>query len=314
MTCRKCMGLVLAASTVGVQFQELTFADPTTTCAHTIVDGATQRLLAEGIDVSNRQDLLDLLVERRLQDTGLQGIQVATALVAVNTSRCAYDRDLSKDGRKYIASTSYNIQGSIRLIDVSTGKVMLTEPISVGLTESNDSYKDYPDYPPAAEVERWALDDAVEMVSAVLTTTRPESELLFFDDKACGLKDGHRLVVGGDIAGALHLVQESLESCKVTSAKKTKLLARAHHDVGVLQMMLGDHESAYESLRSAVQLHDGFFIQKAFDFSGRAKASAANAKEVELRGTGVSTKFRTIWAVAAMAVEWSRRSSALHDC
>ena len=29
---------------------------------------------------------------------------------------------------------------------------------------------------------------------------------------------------------------------------------------------------------------------------------------------GVSTKFRTIWAVAAMAVEWSRRSSALHDC
>ena len=30
--------------------------------------------------------------------------------------------------------------------------------------------------------------------------------------------------------------------------------------------------------------------------------------------SGVSTKFRTIWAVAAMAVEWSRRSSALHDC
>ncbi len=29
---------------------------------------------------------------------------------------------------------------------------------------------------------------------------------------------------------------------------------------------------------------------------------------------GVSTKFRTIWAVAAMAVEWFRRSSALHDC
>ena len=37
----------------------------------------------------------------------------------------------------------------------------------------------------------------------------------------------------------------------------TKLLARAHHDVGVLQMMLGDHESAYKSLQSAVRLHDG---------------------------------------------------------
>ena len=33
-----------------------------------------------------------------------------------------------------------------------------------------------------------------------------------------------------------------------------------------------------------------------------------------LSSPGVSTKFRTIWAVAAMAVEWSRRSSALHDC
>ena len=34
----------------------------------------------------------------------------------------------------------------------------------------------------------------VRRVSAVLATTRPKSELLLFNDKACGLKDGHRLV------------------------------------------------------------------------------------------------------------------------
>ena len=45
------------------------------------------------------------------------------------------------------------------------------------------------------------------------------------------------------------------------------------------------------------------------DNLGRGGADAGDAGRV-----GVSTKFRTIWAVAAMAVEWSRRSSALHDC
>ena len=83
-------------------------------------------------------------------------------------------------------------------------------------------------------MEKKALDEAAEQVSAVLTTTRPESELLILNAKACGPKDGHHLVVGGDIEGALHFLQESLESCKVTSPKKTKLLARAHHNVGVL--------------------------------------------------------------------------------
>lgn len=40
----------------------------------------------------------------------------------------------------------------------------------------------------------------------------------------------------------------------------------------------------------------------------------SNRIHLATRLLGVSTKFRTIWAVAAMAVEWSRRSSALHDC
>ena len=39
-------------------------------------------LLAEGIDVPDRQDLRNFLVEGRLQDTGLQGIQFATKLLA----------------------------------------------------------------------------------------------------------------------------------------------------------------------------------------------------------------------------------------
>lgn len=132
-------------------------------------------------------------------------------------------------------------------------------------------------------MERLALDDAVERASAVLTTTRPKSELLFFNDNACGLKDGHRLVAGGDVEGALHFLQESLESCKVTSAKKTKLLARAHHNVGVLQIMVGDHESAHKNIQSAVQLHDGPYIKQALDLAVKAKASAAQAEEVETR-------------------------------
>ena len=296
--------------TVGIQFQELTFADAANDCAQQLVDGVTQRLLAQGIDVSDRQDLRNILVERQLQDVGLKGIQVATALVAVNTSRCTFDYDLARDNRKYLASTSYYIQGSIRLIDVSTGKVMLTQPIRVSIKETSDSYNGYPEYPPLADVEMKAVEDAVEKVSAVLTTTRPTVELLFFDDKSCGLRDAYRLAVSGDNEGALHFLQERLRSCRVTSAKKTKLLARVHHNLGVLQMMLGDHESAYKSLQSAVQLRSGPYIQQAFEFSRKAKASAAKAKQVELRTREMNAKLMEEARVAPPAQPRQKTLSA----
>jgi len=169
------------------------------------------------------------------------------------------------------------------VIDVSTGKVMLTDPMGVSISETNRGNNSYPEYPAAEKLRKEALEEAVDKVSAVLTTTRQVIKLRFFDDKSCGLKDSHRLVVGGDFEGALHFVQDSLESCKVTSAKKTKRLARAYHNVGVLQMMLGDYETAYQSLQSAVQLHDGRYIRRALEFSRKAKASVAKAKQVEDR-------------------------------
>lgn len=279
--------------TVGVQFQEFTFAAASSTCAQMIVERATQRLLSEGIEVSDRQDLSDLEAERIIQATDLRGIQAATAIVVVSAARCSSDRDrttrkpwnsTSENPRlKYIATTSYSIQGSIRLIDVSTGKVMLTEPIDASVEERKESSRGYPEFPPITELERTALDDAVEQVSAVLTTTRPTSNLLFFNDRACGLKETHRLVEGGDIERALRFLQESLESCKTTSPKKTKVLARAYHNVGVLQTMLGDYEGAHKNLRSAVQLHDGQSIKRAFDLSVKARASAARARDVKTR-------------------------------
>ncbi len=110
--------------------------------------------------------------------------------MVVNASRCVPDLDLSSKNYKYIASTSYFSQGPIRLVDVSTGRVILNELVSVSATETNDSYKGYPEHLPAAEVERLTLNHAVERVSAVLATTCPKSELLFFNDKACGLNDG----------------------------------------------------------------------------------------------------------------------------
>lgn len=235
--------------TVGIQFQELTFADAVDTCARIIVDGAAQRLLAKGIDVSDRHHLRNILLEPQLHAPGLRGIQVATALVVVKASRCTYEHDREKRRIRnyskekgsedeyryeYLASTSYYVEGSIGVIDVSTGKVMLTDPMGVSISDTNRGDNSYPEYPAAEKLRKEALEEAVDKVSAVLTTTRQVIKLRFFDDKSCGLKDGHRLVVGGDFEGALHFVQESLESCKLTSAKKTKRLARAYHNVGVL--------------------------------------------------------------------------------
>ena len=58
----------------------------------------------------------------------------------------------------------------------------------------------------------------------------------------------------------------------------------------------------------------GYYAWRRRPPSRQAQANRALSREIaqiheQSRGTyGVSTKFRTIWAVAAMAVEWSRRS------
>ena len=56
---------------------------------------------------ADRQDLRNLQLERQVQNVGLRGRHVSTALVVVNASRCVPDLDLSSKNDKYIASTSY---------------------------------------------------------------------------------------------------------------------------------------------------------------------------------------------------------------
>ena len=47
---------------------------------------------------------------------------------------------------------------------------------------------------------------------------------------------------------------------------------RRHHDLGIPQIMAGDHESAWRTRRSAVQLYDGPYIRQGLDVSMKAGA------------------------------------------
>ena len=47
---------------------------------------------------------------------------------------------------------------------------------------------------------------------------------------------------------------------------------RRHRDSGIPQIMPGDHESAWRTLRSAVQLRDGPYIRQGLDVSMKAGA------------------------------------------
>ena len=52
-------------------------------------------------------------------------------------------------------------------------------------------------------------------------------------------------------------------------------LWRRHHDLDITRIMQGDHDSAWRTLRLAVQLHDGPYLRLGLDVPMKAGACVA---------------------------------------
>jgi curli biogenesis system outer membrane secretion channel CsgG len=242
-------------------------------CAQPLSTRLEQAFLQAGITVVDRQRLDKVLNEYKLQASGavdektaakIGQILGAQALIFTHVAQCDTTRDLQESFRDektgkvyYNYTTQASITGTVRVVALTTGRVMAAQPFEAQIQHSNS--EGYPD----AHV---ALSEAEKAASeSVKKTLLPWTEMVsmpFNNDKQCELSVAHGLVKAREFNRALEQSRTNATSCAASNAKPV-VKAKAHHNLGVLQMYFGDYDAALASFTEASRIHSSKATQKA---------------------------------------------------
>jgi hypothetical protein len=157
----------------------------------------------------------------------------------------------------------------MRVIDLTSGRVLAAQHVEGKATLSSQS-----GYPSDQEAVDQAEKVASESVHRIFFPWTETKTVLFYNDSQCGLNVAHNLLRSKDLDGALQKAKDNLDGCHAKTGVKPSLLAHAYYDVGILQFLKGDYDSALTNLSQAGQLDSSRVILDATADCRTAKESA----------------------------------------
>ena len=295
----------------GLDLETVVFGPVSGECADEIIQSLIASLLADEINVVNRQEADLILGEHQLSESGWVLPESAAAvgellgpsvLIAVNVGRCATEQQPSyrdhvrkrKDPdtaeeyevleREFFSRTSAFVNVSVQVVDMATGRIVGVIRSNHSPELVNSSREGQPEFPGAYAVLDMAYSQVYEDVSRRLLGWTERRELVFYDDDECGLKQAHRALESARFDRALELSLANLDACQATAGVKTNKLARAYYNVGMSHAVVGQNQAALGYLRRAAELDDGGIVRDAI-----ASAETAVRLQEELRQYEEST-------------------------
>lgn len=289
---------------LGLKINKIAFGPASGQCADQIVDALIGDFVSNQIEVVDRQHLSAILAEQDLSLSGYvdQGSAAAigkilgpSALVFVKTQRCATQQDRLYDTetryndktktnytvRVYISRTRAYLKASVQTVDLATGRIFAARALDYSPEQRNQSYDGYPEAPAEFDVLDSAVRAAVTDVHRMFLPWSEMTQLVYYNDKDCGLKETFERLKGGDIAGAVDLSEQNLQTCKSTPKVKDKVLGHAYYNVGMGHMIRDEHDKALEYFREAARLRPGDIVTKAMADCQRAKELTAAMQQIE---------------------------------
>jgi hypothetical protein len=269
---------------VPLKLTAVAIATPEGECSDGLASRVETNFVEAGITVIDRQRLAEIMAEHKLQVTQafnqksaakLGALIGAQALLFIKVLDChtAQDRDdhTDKKGRTtYTYTTQKTLIGSMRVVDLSTGRVLAAPRYEGrGETKGDDGYPD-----PHAAMEE-AEKKAAHSIRQALLPWEEKKSLVFFSDTQCNLKAASVLLKSQDVDGALKQSEVNLAECKTDSKVKPNTLARAYYNLGVLQFIREDYEAAIANLTDAQKLDSGSAFVSALSDCRKAKDFAA---------------------------------------
>ena len=209
-------------------------------------------------------------------------------MIIVNVDNCSPDQQhLYSDQKNFngtithinISRTRYALEGSVRVVDLTTGQVLGSHNFEAKPQRDNQSATGIPEFPPVDELKDTALQEVGAQVNAMFFPSANVANLIFYDDKDCGLKQVYEIHKNGDRDGALRMMDSELNQCK-SGHKKDKSLARAYYDAGLLHCLHHDYDVASTLFASAMDGKGAEAVASASTSCSAAKAGDAQVKDM----------------------------------
>jgi hypothetical protein len=283
-------GLPLRVSTVAL-------AEPEGKCAESVLGRIEADFVQNGIAVVDRARLNQVLQEQKLQVSGLVDERSATnvgqllgaqALVFLKILDCqtssrtdGFVDSNNQRHTKYI--TVGAIQGTLRVVDLTTGRVIAAE--SLDESTGYESPNSYPDRNQTlAEVE----NEVAGAVHRLFMPWREVRNVVFYSDRDCNLKVAHDLLRAADLEGALEQSAANVAACRDASGVRERTIGRSYYNLGMVQYLAGEHDAAIASLSEAMKYQSGDIVTELLVEIRAARRTASTSITSAERGRTAS--------------------------
>lgn len=279
---------------LGLQIKRVAFIGSSGECSERLEDQLMEILAAGGVEVIERQQFKTLLAEQAIANSDvidtsssvrLGKLLGPTALISIKVYRCSTDQQslVSKgvtNKIKFVSKTTAELRGSVRTIDLTTGKIFRPLPLEETVPKQHSSAEGPPEFPSRVQVEDEAIKRGAQKAGRLFVPWTDPRKVVFFDDEDCQLKTAFRLLKAGDIGKALEHSLQNLEQCK-SSAKKPKVVAHAYYNAGLLYLLREEYDKAAEYLQEAIRNGGAKQAESTLQEARSAKMLAAEIKRVE---------------------------------
>ncbi|MBS0418390.1 MAG: hypothetical protein JSR66_11805 [Proteobacteria bacterium] len=275
----------------GVQIKVTTvaIAKPEGQCSEDLASRVEEDFVGAGVTVIDRQRFEDILNEHKLQVSALfeqktaakvGALLGAQALLFIKVLDCHGGKSQQTLGTDKKGHTSYNyvvtgsVAGSVRVVSLTTGQVLASQRFEG--TGQAQNYEGFPD--PALAMES-AEKTAAFSVHKLLLPWQETKRIVFYNDTQCDLKLASNMLKSQDLDGALKQSQKNLSGCPGSPKVKPANIAHAYYNLGVLQFMSDDFDTALVNLGKATELDSSKIYTDAIADCKRAKQLAVALKE-----------------------------------
>ncbi len=279
---------------LGLKISKIAFGPTSGQCSGQIVGALIDDFVSNRIEVIDRENLDAILAEHDFSLSGyvdqtsaaaIGKIIGPSAIIFVKTHRCTtqqdrfYDTETRYDKqtkRKYSVRVFYSrtrafLKASIQTVDLATGRIFAAQSLDYSPEQQNKSYQGYPEAPAGFDVLDGAIRLAVRDVHRMFLPWSERTELVYYNNKACGLQQAFQALKAGDVDRAFDLSRQNLETCKSTPKVKDKVLGHAYYNVGMSYMTRDEYDRALEYFRQAARLRPGNIVTQAMADCQKAK-------------------------------------------
>jgi tetratricopeptide (TPR) repeat protein len=180
---------------------------------------------------------------------------------------------------RHVRTGAVDYRASLRLVDVSTGRVLLARPYSTRWTRKTWAYDAEPGGINRSSLFSSCRDEvATRFIRAIAPHTVEEEVVLVTDRALPALEAGNKFAVYNDWAqAAVHYSQAVALATQQAATMSATVRAKPHYALGVALVMQGQYEQGIEQLTAATNLHpsDGYIQMLA-----RARRWASDAARI----------------------------------